>query len=207
MEIIILGAHCRHKQTEAKEGRVTCERAQSCSKIRQNLNTIWLQSVFLTCSVASPSLQFIFYERASRHIADDAYYLRNWGTKTEHTLRKFGVVECAASWVIRETYIVCRFWGRIVKGQNKGLESSKQRADVEQTNARPIFQDGSNWTEGREGACRGQWSLRQERRMEPGCRKSSFKVKETTAELLASKDILGCALCLAHMCITNFRVR
>lgn len=69
-----------------------------------------------------------------------------------------------------------------MKGQNKGLESSKQRTDVGQTNARPIFQDDSNWTEGREGAWRGQWSLRQERRMEPGCRKSSFKA-ETTAEL------------------------
>lgn len=91
-----------------------------------------------------------------------------------------------------------------MKGQNKGLESSKQRTDVGQTNARPIFQDSSNWTEGRTGAWRGQWSLRQERRMKPRCRRSSFKAKETAAELLASEDILGCALYLAHMCTTNF---
>lgn len=94
-----------------------------------------------------------------------------------------------------------------MKGHNKGLESSKQRTDVGQTNGRPICQDGSNWTEGREGAGRGQWSLKQERRMEPGSRKSSFKAKETTAKPLASEDLLACVLCLARMCITHFRVR
>lgn len=101
----------------------------------------------------------------------------------------------------QETDTVCRFWGRIVKGHNKGLESAKQRTDKGQTNARPIFQAGSNWTGGKEEAWRGQWSLRQERRMEPGCRKSPFR-----AELLASEDILECVLCLAHKCVTNFRV-
>ena len=57
-------SHFRSEETKAREGRVTCERSQSCGKSGTTLNKVLLQNiVIITYDVASNVMSFIFYER------------------------------------------------------------------------------------------------------------------------------------------------